>query len=86
MIKVDITKNTDGYRLNGCPLSYSNPLVCQAKGCLYWGGYVFLNAYYYGKKDHVSSQWRKIMDNEVVVADYTKCFADEDENRVQENV
>jgi hypothetical protein len=82
LIKVDIVKQDDGYRLNGCPLSYSQPLVCQAKGCPHWRGYVFLNAYYYGRKDHVSSQWRKIMDGEVVVADYVKCVADENIDNV----
>ena len=62
-----------GYVLNGCPKGYKSPMACQAKGCQYWSGYVFENAYLDGFKNYKNSMWRRIIHQDVEVANYVIC-------------
>ena len=80
MIKTEIVfnKEKEKYFLKGC-VTERNPSYCQTFGCKYWQGYVFENAFTrlgkYGTimLDYESSQWRKLLDGKVTVANYVKC-------------
>ena len=77
MDEVRIVKGADGkFVLDGCPLDYKFPLVCQVKGCPYWRGYMFLNAEYKGMRDYISSSWRRIVMGDVKIANYVRCEHD----------
>ena len=74
MSAVYITTDNEGnYVLNGCPKGYKSPMACQAKGCQYWSGYVFENAYLDGFKNYKNSMWRRIIHQDVEVANYVIC-------------
>ena len=77
MNKIEIKKDEIGYYLKDCPIGKKLPLSCQTEGCPYWDGYIFLGVQYYGDENYVSSQWRKIMYDEVKVADYVRCLGEE---------
>jgi len=82
MPTVYITNDYEGnYILNNCPRGFRLPISCQAKGCKYWNGYVFENACLDGFKNYKNSMWRRIIHQDVEVADYVLCSKDTIENK-----